>query len=149
MTEVLVAVLVFALGIVPVFLLLTQSRKTTTVSLTEMQATIMISSMINGLKAAPIDDLRPIFDRDLEDHQFPARLALPRLGIGPGHPTLKRRTRLRLVNLPTLPGERFSNPWGAVLELSVTVLPAQPTPGPGPAKPVLIMKGYRHLGGQQ
>lgn len=142
---------IFACGIIPIFFLLSESRRVATISLQEMQATSLATSMIDGLKAAPLPLLETILGQDLEDGRFPPALRPVSLGIPSAPSTLRRLTTVRVVNQPTLPVERFSNPWGRVFEIAVVVFPvsssagkASPAEAPG-NKPVLRLTGYRQI----
>ncbi|NLI78774.1 MAG: hypothetical protein GX442_20330 [Candidatus Riflebacteria bacterium] len=134
--EIIIAFGVLGLGMIPVFRLLGDSRKITTVSKELTQAICMTSSMIDGLANARTQDLLGALDADLADGDLPVPLSLPTLGVPAAPPGLTRITRIRLINQPVLPGERFLNPWGRVLETHVRVCDTGPGAVAGKGKQV-------------
>jgi type II secretory pathway pseudopilin PulG len=144
LVEVLIALGLLALALTPLFIMFSQSRMVGIRSSQELRATSLAGSMIDGLKRVPGTDLEPIFGQDLTDGQLPSALSLDRLGIPPAHPSLIRKVRVSVVNQPALPGERFSNPWGRVGEIWVTVT-RKPTNANPKEELVLDVKGYRDL----
>lgn len=129
--EIVIAFGVLGLGLIPVFRLMGDSRKITIVSKEMTQAICMTSSMIDAMANASVPVLLGILDRDLADGDLPANLSLAVLGVPAGPPGLTRITRVRLMNQPVLPGERFVNPWGRVVETHVRVCDTGPGAGDG------------------
>ena len=144
LVEVLVAVGLLAVGLTPILLLLSQSRGASVRSIHEMRATAMASSMIDALKRVPGDSLLPLFGQEFRDDQLPPAFRLAKLSVPPAHENLVRRVQVGVVNQPSLPAERFSNPWGRLAEIHVTVTRATQRQGQ-PEEIVLSMKGYRPL----
>jgi len=144
--EVLAALLIFAVGIVPILFLLSDSRRVATAGANELQATGLASSLVGRLRALPASALRSFPGGEFADEALPASYALTRLDVPPAPPHLRRLTTVRMVNAPDLPRERLSNPWGEVVEIGVRVL-LRPEAGgtPPDGKPLLRLKSYRNL----
>lgn len=147
LVEVVLAIGILVAGILPIFLLLTESKRVTSSSVNELKATGMASSMIDGLKRIPASDLVPLFDRDLSDESLPGTYTLARLGVPPAPANLQREVYLRLVNQPVLPLETFTNPWGRIVEMTVKVFLRKRESDPQSRKKLIMeLKGYRIVG---
>lgn len=143
--EVIIAIGILAMGMLPIFSVLSETRRVTTGSIYELQATSMASSMIGGLQRVPWSLLKPLLGQELTDASFPAELSLAEVGIPPCYPGLFRTTEVKVVNLPDMPKERLSNPWGRVLEIKVTVEIALKDSNGNKPKKILAVKAYRIL----
>jgi hypothetical protein len=143
--EVVIALGILAMGMFPIFSLLTETRRVTTSSIYEIQATSMALSMIGGLQKAPWSALKSILGQELSDDAFHDGLALDKLGIPPCYPGLSRIAEVKVVNLPEMPEERLSNPWGRVVEIKVSVERAVDSSNKTKPQTILVVKGYRML----
>ncbi|HNW35444.1 MAG TPA: hypothetical protein PKM25_10965 [Candidatus Ozemobacteraceae bacterium] len=133
------------MGMIPIFSLLTETRRVTTSSIHELQATSMASSMIVGLQRVPWASLKPLLGQELADASFPAALTTEKLGVPPCYSGLTRLTEVSVVNQPVMPDERLKNPWGRVIEIKVTVSLISKEANMKNLKKVLVVKGYRVL----
>lgn len=141
--EVMIAMGILAFGFIPIFTMFSESRRVTTASISEMKATGMASSMIDGMMRLPsslIDPGKnPQITAGFSDDNLPETIGLSVSGVPPAYPDFERHVKVLLVNSPVLPDERFSNPWGRIAEISVTITQKSLQ------KTVLTMKGYRQL----
>ncbi len=152
--EILAAVFIFSMGFLPLLKVLSESQRVTKISMAELQANGMVSSMIAGMKMVQYSKIISCLGKPLKDSEFPSFINFPNMGIPESPPGLFRVTTLRLINEPVYPVDRFSNPWEVVLEIDVSVYsnifmspPSDGRPGSsGYGKPVLRMKGFRILG---
>ncbi|MFZ2961219.1 MAG: prepilin-type N-terminal cleavage/methylation domain-containing protein [Candidatus Ozemobacteraceae bacterium] len=147
--EVVVSLGILSIGVGPIFFLLGETRRVTTSSIYELQATGMASSMIGGLVRAPWSSLKLIIGQELSDEEFPAFLSPTKLGIPKCYAGLSRKTEIKIVNQPQMPQDRIKNPWGRVAEIRVTVESLPPSSVnsamPKKVKKILTVKGYRLL----
>lgn len=145
LVEVVVALGILAMGMLPIFSMLSETRRVTTSSIYEIQATSMASSMIGGLQRVPWSSLKSFLGQEFVDASFPAELTLAKLGVPPCYPGLSRVTEIMVVNQPDMPKERLSNPWGRVVEIKVTVESVSKNSNVKKPKKILVVKGYRIL----
>lgn len=143
LVEVMVALAVLGICLTPIFVVISDSRQISVRSLEEMRATGMASSMIDGFKRLPGASFTEILGREFTDESLPASFSLARLGVPKGPPDLQRAVKVTVVNQPTLPGERFSNPWGRVAEIDVRVTRFDKVSQK--QEKVLVVKGFRLL----
>ena len=144
LVEVIIAVGILAFGMLPIFGLLTESRLVSTHSVKQLKATSMASSIIDGLKRVPADDLLGIQGQEMNDAKLPASFSINEMGVPPAPAGLERTYKILVINKPNLPGERFANPYGRILEIGVTV---KETKGRNSGKKVLDLRGYHFLDG--
>ncbi len=151
LVEVLIALGLLAFGMIPVFMTFSETRRVTMGSINEMKATSMASSLIDGMRRVPVRLIDPQENSQITvgffDEALPPELALASMGVPAAYPGLDRHVQVNLVNAPMLPGERFSNPWGRVVEIAVTVR-LKPVQGQesGAGKTIYRLKGFREIG---
>lgn len=146
LVEVIIALGILAMGMIPIFSMLTETRRVTASSIHELQATSLASSMIGGLQRAPWTSLKSLLGQELADASFPADLTTEKLGVPPCYFGLTRLTEVSVVNQPVMPDERLKNPWGRVIEIKVTVSLVSKEANMKKLKKILVVKGYRVLG---
>ncbi len=120
--EILLAIVILSFGLLPIFRLVSQSRQVMYRSVLEMKAMAVASSLMDALHRAPGQVLARFPTTDLAEDEVAAR------GIVPPAPDpyLPRVVTVRHLNDPSLPRERFSNPFGQILEMTVRVTSAAP-----------------------
>lgn len=154
LVEILVAVCILSMGIVPIFFMMTSTRQMTKAGIQELQAMSLGSSMIEGLNRIPAHEFQqlvPDFAAPVSDAEFkksvPASFSLPALGVPECPPGFQRNVRLELKSAPNLPAQRFTDPWGRIIEISVEIksAPRDGTKSPAPDKSLLKIKACRVL----
>lgn len=140
MLEILVAIVILSFGLLPIFRLMSQSRQVMYRSVLEMKAMAVASSLMDALHRAPASVLARFPTAELPETQLAARGIVPPAP----DPTLPRMVSVRYLNDPSLPRERFSNPFGQILEMTVRVTSA----APGTAyhgRPIVTLRDIRYL----
>lgn len=151
LVEVLIAVSILAFGMIPIFMTFTETRRVTTGSINEMKATSMASSMVAGIMRVSGRLIDPKVHAQISvgyyDEALPPGIGLASIGVPLAYPGFKRHVQVNLVNSPLLPDERFTNPWGRVVEIRVAVS-HNSSSNHGlvmVGKPIYELKAYREL----
>lgn len=95
LVEMLIAVFILQLVIVPLFLMFTSSKQTMFKAADTLVAASLASSLIAGLQELPAKDLRP--QPMLVDSELSSSLSLENLGVSPAPPEFTRMIEINLV----------------------------------------------------
>ncbi|MBF0407326.1 MAG: prepilin-type N-terminal cleavage/methylation domain-containing protein [Candidatus Riflebacteria bacterium] len=116
--EIVIALLILSLGILPIFDLLSQSRRVISKSATELKSMSLALSTVEAVKCLPEEKFKLLPLTEIQEQD------LKKYGIEQpsSDQNLSRKLRLSYANNPNLPAERFSNPWGKVYEIAVEVV---------------------------
>lgn len=141
MIEILLAIVILSFGLLPIFRLMTQSRQVMLRSVLETRATTVAASLMDLLHRLPEPVIARLPQQELTEAQLATR------GIVPPAPdaSLPRTVRIRYLNDPALPRERFTNPWGRTIEMTVGVTAATPG-GQYHGRTLVTLRDVRHLG---
>lgn len=129
-------------GLLPLLGILSQARTVTVKSALELRAIAHGGATLAALKTVASSTLLTLVGKTLRDEDLGAGLspALP-----PTDPTIRRQIRISLVNDPRLPGDRFTNPWGKVLEFEATLVGGKGDPILE-GRPIAVLRDFLHLG---
>jgi type II secretory pathway component PulJ len=138
--EILVATAILSMGILPVFRLMSQSRRVLHRSVLEMKAMSLATSLLDVLHRAPGEALARFPSREIEEQT----LADYGVIVPASDSTLLRTVQVALVNNPSLPRERFANPWGKAVQMTVRVTSLAPG-NPYTGRIIVTLRDVRHL----
>lgn|GEM_PF-5679909 len=137
--EIMIALAILTLGLLPITNLMSQSRTAITRSEHEMKAVIMSSTLMGAFFRLETEVFVRIPSITLNDAQ------MRNYGISvPSDDWVKLEAQVKAVNLPNYPTDRFINPYGRVFEVSITATSKQPG-NRFYDKPITLIKDYRQV----
>lgn len=137
--EIMVALTILSLGILPISNLMSQSRTAMSRSEHEMKAVVMSSTLMDSFFRLDSEIFVRIPSTMMSDTQ------MRNYGLTvPADEWVKLEAQVRAVNLPNYPADRFVNPYGRVFEVSILAYSKQPN-NRFYNKPITIIKDYRRV----
>lgn len=137
--EIMVALTILSLGILPISNLMSQSRTAMSRSEHEMKAVIMSSTLMDSFFRLDNEIFVRIPSTMMGDTQ------MKNYGLTvPADEWVKLEAQVRAVNLPSYPADRFVNPYGRVFEVSILAFSRQAN-SRFYNKPITIIKDYRRV----
>ncbi|MFZ5950813.1 MAG: type IV pilus modification PilV family protein [Candidatus Rifleibacteriota bacterium] len=137
--EIMIALTILTMGILPVTNLMSQSRTAINRSENEMKAVIMSSSLMDAFFRLENDKFVRLPSAALDENQ----LKNYGIFIEPDE-VIKLEAQVKAVNLPRYPDDRFNNPFGRVFEITVTATSKQRN-SRFYNQPITLIKDFRQV----